>query len=257
MQRYPVLKLPFLRGVVALGESLVLGIRALTISANESLGEEQEPLGKKEMAFTITLAVVLAVGLFFLAPLGLTRLFRDQLGTGMLFWLAEGVIRVLIFLLYLVFITRIPDLRRVFEYHGAEHMTIHALEHGEELSPENCAKYATVHVRCGTSFLLIVMVVSILVFAVVRWPAWYWLILSRILLVPVIVAISYEAVRLAGRFERNVLVRVIMAPGLLLQRMTTRTPDRGQIEVAIEALRKIVELEPQQQPSEKGVEVMA
>jgi uncharacterized protein YqhQ len=257
MQRYPVLKLPFLRGMVALGESLVLGIRALTISANESLGEEQEPLGKKEMAFTITLAVVLAVGLFFLAPLGLTRLFRDQLGTGMLFWLAEGVIRVLIFLLYLVFITRIPDLRRVFEYHGAEHMTIHALEHGEELSPENCAKYATVHVRCGTSFLLIVMVVSILVFAVVRWPAWYWLILSRILLVPVIVAISYEAVRLAGRFERNVLVRVIMAPGLLLQRMTTRTPDRGQIEVAIEALRKIVELEPQQQPSEKGVEVMA
>ena len=175
-----------LRGVVALVESLVIGIRALTISANESLGEEEEELGKKELALTLVVAVAFAVGLFFLAPLFLTGIFKGQLGTGFAFWVVEGLVRVGIFVAYLVVITQFRDLRRVFEYHGAEHMSIHALEHGDELTPENVEKYRTMHLRCGTSFLLIVLVVSVFVFALVRWPAWYWLVLSRIVLVPLI-----------------------------------------------------------------------
>jgi len=257
MKRYPILKLPILRGIVALVESLALGVRALTISANESLGEEQEQLGKKEIGITLVIALAFAIGLFFLAPLFLTGLLRRQLGDGFTFWLIEGLVRVGIFLAYLAIITQIKDLRRVFEYHGAEHMSIHALEHGEELTVDNVAKYKTLHLRCGTSFLLIVLVVSVFVFAFVGRPAWYLLFLSRIVLIPLIAGISYEIIRFAGRHETNPVVRVIMAPGLALQWMTTKPPDRAQIEVAIAALDKIIELEPQDRPPVKGVEVMA
>jgi uncharacterized protein YqhQ len=257
MKRWPVLKTPVVRGVVALVESLVIGVRALTMSANESLGEEEEELSKKEIGVTLIVAVAFAIGLFFLAPLFLTGLLRHQLGDGFVFWLVEGVVRVAIFLIYLAIVTRIKDLRRVFEYHGAEHMSIHALEHGEALTVDTVAKYGTLHLRCGTSFLLIVMVVSIFVFALVRWPAWYWLILSRIVLVPLIAGISYEIIKFAGRHEDSPVVRVVMAPGLALQWMTTKQPDAAQIEVAIAALDRIIELEPQDRPPVKGVEVMA
>jgi uncharacterized protein YqhQ len=257
MKRYPVLKTPVVRGVVALVESLVIGIRALTMSANESLGEEEEELGKKELALTLVVAVAFAVGLFFLAPLFLTGLFKGQLGTGFAFWIVEGLVRVSIFIAYLVIITQFRDLRRVFEYHGAEHMSIHALEHGDELTPENVEKYRTMHLRCGTSFLLIVLVVSVFVFALVRWPAWYYLVLSRIVLVPLIAGISYEIIKWAGRHEDNRFVRFVMMPGLALQWLTTKQPDRGQIEVAIAALDKVIELEPQDRPPVKGVEVRA
>ncbi len=179
MKRYPILKIPIVRGVVALVESLVIGVRALTLSANESLGEEEQQLGKKEIGLTLVIAFAFAAALFFLAPLFVTGLFRHWLGTSYLFWLVEGVVRVAIFIGYLLIITRIRDLRRVFEYHGAEHMSIHALEHGQELTVSNVEKFGTLHLRCGTSFLLIVMVVAIFVFAIVKWPAWYWLILSR------------------------------------------------------------------------------
>ena len=257
MKRWPVLKTPVVRGVVALVESLVIGVRALTMSANESLGVEEEVLTKKEIGFTLVVAFAFAVGLFFLAPLFLTGLLRHQIGDGFVFWLIEGLIRVGIFLAYLAIVTRIKDLRRVFEYHGAEHMSIHALEHGEELTVANVEKYGTLHLRCGTSFLLIVMVVSIFVFALVRWPAWYWLILSRIVLVPLIAGISFEIIKFAGRHEDNRVVRVIMAPGLALQWMTTKQPDGAQVEVAIAALDRIIALEPQDRPPVKGVEVMA
>jgi uncharacterized protein YqhQ len=260
MKRYPILKTPVIRGVVALVESLVIGVKALTMSANESLGvaEEESPaLGKKEIGFTLVIAVAFAVGLFFLAPLFLTGLFRHWLGTGWTFWVIEGCVRVGIFLAYIAVISQFRDLRRVFEYHGAEHMSIHALEHGEVLVPENVEKYKTLHLRCGTSFLLIVMVVSIFVFAIVKWPAWYYLILSRIVLVPLIAGISYEIIKFAGRHENSAVVRVLMAPGLALQWMTTKPPDRGQVEVAIAALDRIIELEPQDRPPVKGVEVMA
>jgi uncharacterized protein YqhQ len=257
MVRYPVLKLPILRGVTALVESLAIGVRAISISANESLGEDQPDLSKKEIGLTLVVSLVLAVGLFFLAPLGLTGLFKHWLGTGITFWLVEGLVRVTIFVLYLLIVTRIPDLRRVFEYHGAEHMAIHALEHGEELTPEACKKYRTLHLRCGTSFLLIVMVVSIIVFAMVRWPVWYLLILSRVILIPLIAGVSYEIIKLAGRHEDSRFVRTVMAPGLALQWMTTKQPDTAQLEVALAALNKIIELEPQDRPPVKGVEVMA
>jgi uncharacterized protein YqhQ len=257
MKKYPVLKLPILRGMVALFESLVIGIRALTVSANESLGEEEEQLGKKEIGITLIIAFAFAIGLFFLAPLFLTGLLDHWLGEGFLFWLVEGFVRVGIFLAYLVIVTQLKDLRRVFEYHGAEHMSIHALEHGEELTVANVEKYKTLHLRCGTSFLLIVLVVSIFVFAAVGRPDWYLLILSRVVLVPLIAGISYEIIRFAGRHENNRVVRVVMAPGLGLQWLTTKHPDSSQVEVAIAALEKIIELEPQDRPPVKGVEVMA
>ena len=257
MKRYPVLKLPIVRGITALVESLVVGIRALTISANQSTGEESEALTKREIGVTIVVAFGFAILVFFLAPLGITRLFKSQLGSGFTFWLVEGLVRVAIFVVYLLIITQFRDLRRVFEYHGAEHMSIHALEHGDELTVANVEKYKTLHLRCGTSFLLIVMVVSILVFALVRWPVWYLLILSRVVLVPLIAGVSYEIIRFAGRHESNPVVRVVMAPGLALQWMTTKPPSADQIEVAIEALTRIVELEPQDRPLVKGVEVMA
>jgi uncharacterized protein YqhQ len=257
MKRYRALRWPVVRGVTALVESLVIGIRALTMSANLSLGEEQQELSRREIGVTIVIAFGFAILLFFLAPLGITRIFKDQLGTGFWFWLVEGFVRVAIFVLYLLIVTRFRDLRRVFEYHGAEHMAIHALEHGDELTVPNVEKYKTLHLRCGTSFLLIVMVVSILVFAVVRWPVWYLLILSRVILVPLIAGISYEIIRFAGRHEGSPVVRAIMAPGLALQWMTTKPPDAAQIEVAITALDRIVALEPLDKPPVKGVEVMA
>ena len=257
MKRYPVLKLPVLRGMIALFESMVIGIRALMQSANESLGEEEQELGKKEIGITLVIAFAFAIGLFFIAPLFLTGLMERWLGEGFLFWMVEGFVRVGIFLVYLAVVTQIKDLRRVFEYHGAEHMSIHALEHGEELTVDNVVKYGTLHLRCGTSFLLIVLVVSIFVFAAVGRPPWYLLILSRVVLVPLIAGISYEIIRFAGRREGNRAVRIIMAPGLALQWMTTKKPDRAQVEVAIAALEKIIELEPQDRPPQKGVEVMA
>jgi uncharacterized protein YqhQ len=257
MKKYPVLKLPVLRGMVALFESLVIGIRALTLSANESLGEEEEQLGKKEIGITLVIAFAFAIGLFFLAPLFLTGLLDHWLGEGFLFWLVEGFVRVGIFLVYLVIVTQLKDLRRVFEYHGAEHMSIHALEHGEELTVANVEKYKTLHLRCGTSFLLIVLVVSIFVFAAVGRPDWYLLVLSRVILVPLIAGISYEIIRFAGRHENSRVVRVVMAPGLGLQWLTTKHPDSAQVEVAIAALERIIELEPQDRPPVKGVEVMA
>jgi uncharacterized protein YqhQ len=257
MKRYPILKLPIVRGVVALVESLVIGVRALTVSANESLGEEEQELGKKEIGVTLIIAFAFAVGLFFIAPLFLTGLLDHYLGNGFWFWLVEGCVRVGIFLAYLAIVTQIKDLRRVFEYHGAEHMSIHALEHGDQLTVANVEKYKTLHLRCGTSFLLIVLVVSIFVFAAVGRPAWYLLILSRIVLIPLIAGISYEIIRFAGRHETNRVIRVVMAPGLALQWMTTKHPDSSQVEVAIAALEKIIELEPQDRPPVKGVEVMA
>ncbi len=257
MKRYPVLKLPILRGDTALVESLVIGMKAITISANQSLGEEEKELTKKEIGLTLVVARGFAIALFFLAPLGIARLFKTQLGTGFWFWLAEGFIRVGLFVAYLYVVTTFRDLRRVFEYHGAEHMTIHALEHGDRLTPQNVEKYKTLHVRCGTSFLLVVMVVSILVFAVIRWPVWYLLILSRVIAIPLIAGISFELIRLAGRHDRSPLVRAIMAPGLALQWMTTKRPDESQIEVAISALDRITELEAVDGPPVAGVEVMA
>ena len=210
-QRHRLWRLPILRGIVALGESLKIGFKALAISANAQLEEDEEgeaeEIGGWVWGLTIALSLALAIGLFFVIPVGLTSLIKDQLGSAFLFWLVEGVLRTAIFIGYIVAISRLPDLRRVFEYHGAEHKTISCYEAEDELVPARAKLYSRLHPRCGTSFLLIVMVVAIFVFAPLGLPAWYWLVASRILGIPLIAGISYEVIKWAGKNRRKRWVR--------------------------------------------------
>jgi uncharacterized protein YqhQ len=245
LRRHRVLRLPLLRGVVALGGSLAIGLRALNISANAQIGggEEGETLSGATWVGALVLSFAFAVGLFFVVPVGLVSLIKSQLHSSTLFWLVEGVLRTAIFLGYLVLLSRLRDLRRVFEYHGAEHKTIACLEAGQELTPENAARFSRLHPRCGTSFLLIVMIVAIFVFAPLGLPAWYWLLITRVLGVPLIAGISFEIIKFAARHRERAWVRAVMAPGLALQRLTTREPDERQLAVAIAALRAVLEVE--------------
>ncbi|MFN8174084.1 MAG: DUF1385 domain-containing protein [Solirubrobacteraceae bacterium] len=257
-RRHRVYRWPVIRGVVALGESLSIGFKALGISANAQLPEGEEEIGGGTWAGTIVIALLFAIGLFFVAPVGLTSLIKDQLDSPVLFWLVEGIVRTAIFLGYLVLLSRLRDLRRVFEYHGAEHKVIACYEAGDDLAPQRAALYSRLHPRCGTSFLLIVMIVAIFVFAPIGLPAWYWLVLSRIVGVPLIAGISFEIIKWAGRNRRKRWVRGVMWPGLQLQRLTTREPDAGQLAVAITALDAVLEVEGDLRSEELvGVEVAA
>ena len=248
-KRHRVLRLPVIRGIVALGESLKIGFRALAISANAQMppaeeGEDApEPIGGLTWALTIALSLALAIGLFFVVPVGATSLIKDQLGSAVLFWLVEGVLRTAIFIGYIVLISRLPDLRRVFEYHGAEHKTISCYEADDRLVPARAELYSRLHPRCGTSFLLIVMVLAIFVFAPIGLPAWYWLLASRILGIPLIAGLSYEVIKWAGKNRNKRWVRAVMWPGLMLQNLTTREPDREQLAVAIAALEAVLAVE--------------
>jgi uncharacterized protein YqhQ len=294
LRRHRVLRLPILRGIVALGGSLAIGFRALELSAiaqfppaeagaprkegatargkEGARGEEREGEEKDEgegdavddregaeggeraegssqeiprgvWAGTVVVAVVFAIVLFFLIPVGLTSLIKGQLHSSVLFWVIEGVIRTAIFLGYMVLLSRIRDLRRVFEYHGAEHKTISCFEAGLPLTAANARRFSRLHPRCGTSFLLVVMIVAIFVFAPIGLPAWYWLVLTRILGVPLIAGISFELIKFAGRHRDRAWVRAIMWPGLKLQLLTTREPDSHQLAVAIAALDAVLERE--------------
>lgn len=260
-KRHRLWRLPVLRGVVALGESLKIGFRALAISANAQMEEDEE--GHKEeiggwiWGATIVLSLALAVGLFFVVPVGLTSLIKDQLGSPFLFWLIEGLLRTAIFIGYLVAISRLPDLRRVFEYHGAEHKTISCFEAEDELIPSRAKLYSRLHPRCGTSFLLIVMVLAIFVFAPIGLPAWYWLLASRILGIPLIAGLSYEVIKWAGKHRRKRWVRAVMWPGLMLQNLTTREPDQEQLAVAIAALEKVLAEEQPAAADESPIEIVA
>jgi uncharacterized protein YqhQ len=259
-KRHRVLRLPVIRGVVALAESLKIGFRALAISANAQLAEEEdaEPIGGLTWGITIALSLVLAIGLFFVVPVGATSLIKDQLGSALLFWLVEGVLRTAIFIGYILLISRMPDLRRVFEYHGAEHKTISTFEAGDDLTPERAARYSRLHPRCGTSFLLIVMVLAIFVFAPIGLPEWYWLLLSRILGIPLIAGLSYEVIKWAGRNRHKRWVRAVMWPGLMLQNLTTREPDHEQLEVAIRALEAVLAVEkPEEVAKDAEIEIVA
>ena len=244
-KRHRMLRLPVIRGVVALVESMKIGFRALAISANAQMADEEdpEPIGGFTWGLTIFFSLALAIGLFFVIPVGATSLIKDQLGSSLLFWLVEGVLRTSIFIGYLALISRVPDLRRVFEYHGAEHKTISCYEAGDRLTPARAERYSRLHPRCGTSFLLIVMVLAIFVFAPIGLPAWYWLVASRILGVPLIAGLSYEVIKLAGKHRRKRWVRALMWPGLMLQNLTTREPDREQLAVAIAALEAVLAIE--------------
>src|SRR5919107_4939510 len=261
MARHRVLPLPVIRGVVALGESLAIGFRALAISANYAAqeegeeGEVQTELSRGAIIFAFAIAIGFAVLLFKVTPALITNwLPIDTTGA---FVVIEGVIRVCIFLLYLLLISLLPDLRRVFQYHPAEHKAINAYEAGEELTPERVQTFSLIHPRCGTAFLLWVMVIGIFVFAFVGQPAWYWRIVSRILLLPVIAGIAYELIRFAGKHQGNVILMTLLAPGMWLQRLTTREPTLDQIEVSIRALQEVLRREGGITTDERKVEVMA
>ena len=234
-------KLPLLRGIIVLIETLILGMRALTYSANVGLEKEDEELGKVAVTGMITVSLIIAVGLFFLVPVLASRVLESPLGSDWASNIVEGVIRLALFLVYLGLIGLMPDIRRVFMYHGAEHMTIHAQERGDPLELESIRKYRTAHPRCGTAFLLVVVVVAVVAFVFVGRDPFWWLIVSRIVLVPVIAAASYEVIRLSGRYSGNPLVHLISGPSLALQSLTTRQPDDDQIEIAIAAMNQALD----------------
>ena len=309
-ERHPIFKLPVVRGIGALWESLSLGIKALSLSANLSLGEggtageglgvlgngleapgngleapagrlgaaqagsveaevspspqatatpakdpaatpEKDPtqLGFRELAFSMVLALVVAIGLFIALPLFVAKAFGQTLANPLLFNVVEGVVRLAIFVGYIVVISRLPDLRRVFEYHGAEHKTIHAYEAGDPLDPEHVGRYPTLHPRCGTAFLLVVMVMAVLVFALVGKPSLPYMILSRLVGIPIVAGLSYEVIRYAGRNKGGTVSTVLLWPGLMMQKLTTREPDTEQVEVAIEALQEVLRVEAGGAPS--------
>ncbi|MBN1366878.1 MAG: DUF1385 domain-containing protein [Dehalococcoidales bacterium] len=256
-------KTPLLRGIIVLIESVVLGIQTLMKSANIALEEEEEVPGGF-MWITILIGAVLGIALFFLAPYFLTRAFSIDINNHpILFNVIDGVIRLVIFLLYLWAVGKMKDIRRVFGYHGAEHKTVNAYEHNVPLEVEAVQKYSTAHVRCGTSFLFVVLVISIIVFLVFsiiilatvgKQPQWI-MILSRIVLVPVIAAVAYELIYFSGRHAQNWFVRIILRPGLWLQALTTREPDNGQVEVAIAALKKVIEIDEPGEASKPAAQV--
>lgn len=233
---------PFIRGVVNLIESMALGFRALSYSVNEST-EEDIQFSKKEMTVAIIIAVIFAVGVFFILPTLIGRSFSSYFPNTIVYNLMEGLVRILLFLGYILIISRLKDIKRIFQYHGAEHKTIQAYENDEEMKVENVRKYTTLHVRCGTSFLLIVMVVAIFVFALLGRPPLLLRILYRVLLIPVISGISYELIKLAGKYSKHKIVNIIFYPGLLLQKITTREPDDSQIEVAISSFNRVIKSE--------------
>lgn len=255
--RYPILKKPFLRGVVSLVESLVMGMKALAYSAQVS-GDEDEKLDSKEMALTIAVSAGLAILLFIVIPTWSMRFLTGITQDHMALNLAEGVLRMAIFLAYIAAISSMNDIQRVFQYHGAEHKTIYTYEAGLPLKVENVRPFSTLHPRCGTNFLMIVMLISMFIFTFLGWPSLLERIASRIILMPVIAGVSYELIRYAGAHTDNPLVRIAITPGLLLQKLTTRQPDDSQIEVAIASLKAVVPpedlaQEPEACPEEKLV----
>jgi uncharacterized protein YqhQ len=246
---------------MALGESLAIGFRALAISANYAAQEEgaeakeaEAELSRGALIFAFAIAIGFAVMLFKVTP----ALITDWLPIKSTGWfvIVEGLIRVTIFVAYLSLISLLPDLRRVFQYHAAEHKAINAYEAGEDLEPEVVQRYSLLHPRCGTAFLLWVMVIAVFVFAFFGRPAWYWLVATRILLLPLIAGLAYELIRFAGKHSDNRVLMTVLAPGLWLQRLTTREPSLDQLEVSIRALREVLQLEAAR-TNENRVEVMA
>lgn len=265
MERHRIWRLPVIRGVIALGESLAIGFRALAISANyaaqteDEHGEVKTEITRGQIIFSFAIAIGFALMLFKVGPALLTTWLPVE--DTAWFVVVEGLIRVAVFIAYIALIGLIPDLKRVFQYHAAEHKAINALEADAELTPVNVQRFSLIHPRCGTAFLLWVMVIGIFVFAFVGRPSWPWLIASRVLLLPVIAGLAYELIRFAGKHQSNRILMVLLAPGLWLQRLTTRQPSLDQIEVSIRALTEVRRLEAEESAERKRleprVEVMA
>ena len=242
-------KTPFVRGLIVLYETLVVGTRWLIRSANIQASAEGIELGKGSVALMLGVTLVLGVGVFFLLPLFIATFTTGTVEQDWIQHMVEGLVRVAIFLGYLALISRMPDIRRVFEYHGAEHMTIHALEAGDPLTTDAVRKYPTAHPRCGTEFLVVVIILSIFAFSLVGRQAIEWMVLSRLLLVPVIAAIGYEILRFGARHRGNPFVKAIMAPGILVQMITTKRPSDDQIEVAIVSMEQALEADGEEIPA--------
>jgi uncharacterized protein YqhQ len=240
--RHPILAKPGIRGIMVLGQSLAIGFRALAASARLASPEEEQ-LSSRAMGVSMGIAAVVFLSLFIAFPAVLFGWFEERLGTGVLANILEGVFRVALFLGYLVLIGQAKDIRRVFQYHGAEHKTIAAYEHDDSLEPDTVDRYSTLHVRCGTNFLLIVMILTIAVFTFFGSPSIPVRVLSRVIVIPLIAAASYELLRLGARFPASLVMRVVMAPGLWLQRITTKPPDHAQIEVAIASFQEVLRVE--------------
>jgi len=260
VKRHRLLRLPVVRGVVALAESLRIGFRALGISASAQAEEHDEEIGRGAWIGTVVVSVALAIGLFFLVPVGIVSLVKSSLHPAIVFVLVEKTIRIAIFLLYLWLISRMRELQRVFEYHGAEHKTISCYEAGLPLTPENAKRFSRLHPRCGTSFLLIVMVVAIVVFAPLGTPAWYILFPSRVVGIPLVAGLAFELIKVFGKKRDRRWAQILMAPGMQLQKLTTREPDLSQLAVAIAALEAVLAVENPEQASDVdrvGMEVVA
>jgi uncharacterized protein YqhQ len=239
----PVRRLPLLRGAIVMWETLALGVRALIFSSNVALGEEEKGTESGPIWGTLFVSMALVIAIFFVGPLLLTGWLEDLLGSHLLVIIVEGIVRLAVVVGYVGLIGLMPDVRRVYSYHGAEHKSIHALENGDPLEAAHVQRYPTAHVRCGTSFLLTVVVVSIIVFAAVGNQDLWLRILSRIVLIPVIASIAYEVIRLGGAFESNPITKILMWPNLALQALTTRQPDDAQVEVALTALKEVLAAE--------------
>jgi hypothetical protein len=231
--------MPLFRGIIVLIEALVLGMKTLLYSANEALEEEGEKISGGWMWLMLIVSLAFAVALFFLAPLFLTNLLNIE--DWFLFNLVDGLIRLAVFVLYLWLVSLMPDIKRVFAYHGAEHKTVNGYEAGVPLEPESVKKFSKAHIRCGGSFLFVVLIIAIIVFSVVGKPDLWLLVLSRVLLLPVISALGYEVIYFGARHADNIFVKIILAPGLWVQSFTTREPDNSQLEVAIAAMKAAVE----------------
>jgi uncharacterized protein YqhQ len=237
IHRNVLFRIRFIRGIFVLIETMIIGINALSYSANESIDKKEEKLGKGAIAITIGVAALLAVGLFIILPLFLTRLVTES--NGALFNLIDGVIRIGIFLVYIGGISVMKDVRRLFQYHGAEHKSVFCYESGKKLTVKNAKKFSCLHPRCGTTFIIIVLVLSILLFSLITSPSWVAKLLIRLAFIPIIAGLSYEFIRWASKYYENPVVKVLIAPGLAMQLLTTREPDNKQIEVAIKALKAV------------------
>ena len=246
-RRSKLFRLPIIRGALSLGETIWLGMKALTLSTNIALGEEED-LSKKEITGTLVFALALGFGLFLVAPVlgtkGIDALLERSIQNPIVFNLIEGVIRIAIFIAYLLGITLISrDVKRFFAYHGAEHKAIKVYERGEELVPENARKLDTSHVRCGTSFVLYVLVLSILVFSLLGVEGWLFMVLSRLLVIPLVAGIAFEFIMWSAKHQENPIVQVLVWPGLQLQKLTTREPTDDMVEVAMASLKKVLAME--------------
>jgi uncharacterized protein YqhQ len=260
LKRHRFYRLPLVRGVVALVESLKIGLQALGISTNAQLEEEDEKISGGAWAGTVAFSLALAIGIFFLLPVGITSIFKSSIPSGIEFVLIEKAIRITIFIGYLWGISQIKDLQRVFEYHGAEHKTISCYEAAMPLTPENAQRFSRLHPRCGTSFLLIVMIVALFVFAPLGKPAWYILFSSRIIGIPIVAGIAFEIIKLFGKYRSKRWARALMWPGMQLQKLTTRPPNLEQLAVAIAALEAVLAVENPEEAGEEdrvGMEVVA